>query len=97
MLPLIIRPEARDEMREARKWYDRQCEGLGEQFLDAVDELFDQIRTDPTLYAPAVKNVRQGKLRRFPYVVYYRALENSTEVFAVLHGRRDPRIWQRRV
>jgi toxin ParE1/3/4 len=96
MQPLVIRPEAQADLLEARDWYNRQRGGLGEQFIDAVGDLFDQIRAAPELYAKALKNVRRGKLRRFPYVVYYRALDERLEVLAVLHGSRDPRIWQRR-
>lgn len=82
-------------MHEARDWYNRQRAGLGEQFVDAVEDLFEQIRADPELYAKAIKSVRRAKLRRFPYVVY-RVLDDRTEVLAVLHGSRDPRVWQRR-
>jgi plasmid stabilization system protein ParE len=96
MLPLVIRPEAQADLLEARDWYNRQRTGLGNEFLDAVEELFDQIRTNPEVYAKTLKIVRRGKLRRFPYVAYYRMLDDRTEVLAVLHGSRDPRVWQRR-
>ena len=97
MLPLVIRPEAQADLLDAREWYNRQRAGLGNQFVDAVEELFEQIRKDPDFYACTMKSVRRGKIRRFPYVVYYRVLDDRTEVLAVLHGSRDPRVWQRRV
>ena len=50
----------------------------------------------PEMYAAAFRGVRPAKLRRFPYVVYYRVLADRIEVLAVLHGSRDPRIWQGR-
>jgi toxin ParE1/3/4 len=59
--------------------------------------LFDQIRNQPELFAQTYKSVRRSKLRRFPYVVYYRILDDRTEILAVLHGSRDSRIWQRRI
>ena len=86
MLPLVIRPEAQADLLDAREWYNRQRAGLGNQFVGAVEE-----------YACTMKSVRRGKIRRFPYVVYYRVLDDRTEVLAVLHGSRDPRVWQRRV
>lgn len=96
MLPLVIRPEAQADLLEARDWYNRQRTGLGEQFVEAVEHFFERVRTDPNLYAQAFKEVRRGRLRRFPYVVYYRALADRTEVLAVLHGSRHPRVWQSR-
>jgi plasmid stabilization system protein ParE len=41
--------------------------------------------------------VRRGKVRRFPYVVYYRVLADRIEVIAVLHAARNPQTWQDRV
>jgi plasmid stabilization system protein ParE len=96
MLPLVVRPEAQVDLLEARDWYNRQRAGLGVEFIHAVEELFEQIRTNPEFYAQTLKHVRRGKVRRFPYLVYYRALDDRTEVLAVLHGSRDPRVWQRR-
>jgi toxin ParE1/3/4 len=96
MLQLVVRPEAQTDLLEARDWYNRQREGLGQEFVDSVEELFGRIRADPEFYAQTIKNIRRGKLRRFPYVVYYRALDDRTEVLAVLHGSRDARVWQRR-
>jgi plasmid stabilization system protein ParE len=40
--------------------------------------------------------MRRTKLHRFPYVVYYRTLADLIEVIGVLHGSRDPQIWQDR-
>jgi plasmid stabilization system protein ParE len=96
MFPLVVRPEAQADLIEARDWYTTQRAGLGDQFVDAVEELLLQVRAAPEFHARALENVRRAKVRRFPYVVYYRILEDRTEVLAVLHGSRDPRVWQRR-
>ena len=58
--------------------------------------MFDRVRAMPEIYAPAFRGVRRGKLRKFPYVVYYRALTDRIEVIGVLHGGRDPRVWRSR-
>jgi hypothetical protein len=36
-------------------------------------------------------------VKRFPYGVFYRVCNARVEVVGVLHGRREPTIWQRRV
>jgi toxin ParE1/3/4 len=96
MLPLVVRPEAQADLIEARDWYTRQRAELGEEFVNAVEGLLEQVRATPESYAPALKNVRRAKVRRFPCVVYYRILDDRTEVLAVLHGSRDTRVWKRR-
>lgn len=58
-----------------------------------MDEVLARIAAFPGLYAVALRDVRRAKLRRFPY----RVLADRAEVLAVLHGSRDPRVWQGRV
>lgn len=95
-LPIVLRPEAETDLVEARGWYDQQRAGLGEAFADAVGEFFTRIEAAPEIYPAVLSNVRRGKLRRFPYVVFYRALADRIEVVAVLHGSRHPHIWKQR-
>ncbi len=94
--PLLVRPEAEQDMAEGRDWYEGRREGLGAEFLTAVDEVFACIRETPELYAPEYKSVRRVGLNRFPYVVYYRIVGDDVEVLAVLHGSRSPRSWRSR-
>ena len=95
-LPVVFRPEARDEVDEAFAWYERQRPGLGEEFLAAVREVLDRIQENPEIYAVAYRDVRRGLTGRFPYGVFYRVEAARIVVLAVYHGRRDPRSWQER-
>jgi plasmid stabilization system protein ParE len=96
-LRVVLRPEAQADLLAARRWYERQRQGLGDEFAQSVEELLDRIAKMPELCAVALWGVRCGKLRRFPYVVYYRVLADRIEVIAVLHGSRNPQVWQDRV
>jgi toxin ParE1/3/4 len=95
-LPVVIRPEAQADLLEARNWYDQKSSGLGDEFVTAFEQLLLRIEVFPELYGTSYREVRPAKLRRFPYVVYYRALTDHIEVLAVLHGSRDPRVWKYR-
>ncbi len=96
-LAAAFRPEAEADVLETRDWYERQQYGLGDAFRDSLDQIVVRIETMPQMYAVVFRDVRRGKLRRFPYVIYYRVLSDRIEVIAVLHGSRDPRLWQERV
>lgn len=50
----------------------------------------------PEVYVVVLNEVRRAKLRWFPYLVYYRVLSDRVEVIGVLHGSRDPGVWQGR-
>ena len=43
-LPLIITPEAEEDLAEAKAWYERKREGLGDEFVLCVEEALDRIR-----------------------------------------------------
>lgn len=92
---VVLRPEAEEDVESARDYYEEQA-GYGQAFLDRLSEALDRIRGAPELCAVVWKNVRCCQLRKFPYVVYYRIRADRVEVLAVLHGRRDPRVWKRR-
>jgi plasmid stabilization system protein ParE len=96
-LPIVLRPEAAADIRWARGWYEAQRAGLGDDFAEAVDQLFARIQNSPEIYEIAHGNVRRGKLKRFPYVVYYRVHPDRIEVIAALHGSRHPRTWRGRI
>ncbi len=95
-LPLFVRPEAQDDMVAASNWYQYQRDGLDKQFLQAVDEVIDRIRETPEIYAPGYKSIRRAGVHRFPYIIYYRLINNEIHVIAVQHGSRNPRRWRLR-
>ena len=96
-LPIVLRPEAQTDLLATRDWYERQRPGLADEFADAVDRMFVRIEGMPESCAVAFQNVCRGKLRRFPYLIYYRVLSEQIEVVAVLHSSRDPQLWQSRI
>src|SRR5215207_3089071 len=93
----LFRPGAREEIREARRWYETQAAGLGRRFLADLDAVFEQLRAFPAMY-PVVERtaagmeVRRATLARFPYVLTYLVADAGATiiVLACFHGRRDP-------
>lgn len=57
---LMIRPEAEEDLAEAQDWYESQREGLGSEFFDAVELVFNRIRETPELYAEGYRGVRRA-------------------------------------
>jgi plasmid stabilization system protein ParE len=96
-LPVVLQPPAETDLRTARRWYEAQRAGLGDDFIAAVDKLLELIGAVPELYPIARADIRRGKVKRFPYVVYYRVHPNRVEVIGILHGHRNPRTWQDRI
>jgi plasmid stabilization system protein ParE len=95
-LPLIVNPEAEADLADARAWYEGQRAGLGDVFLDRVDEVFKLVQRMPELYGKVFQDLRVARVRRFPYLVVYRIDDDQVTVVAIYHASRDPRGWQRR-
>jgi plasmid stabilization system protein ParE len=95
-LPVIFSPEARAEFDEATDWYGQRRAGLGDAFVDAVQDVLKRIGTAPRIHAVVWKDVRCALVRRFPYAVYYRVEPERVVVIAVFHTKRDPGAWQSR-
>jgi plasmid stabilization system protein ParE len=92
---VVFRPEAEDEVLEAREWYEKRRPGLCNEFAQAVDEIVSRIVENPLVYQRAHKETRRAVLSRFPYAVYYRLAGEDIVVQAV-HGRQHPSRWQSR-
>jgi plasmid stabilization system protein ParE len=95
-LPVVLRPEASRDAAEARDYLEGQRAGLGQGFLDRLNEALGRIGALPALYGVVWRNVRAARLRKFTYVVYYRVHDDRVEVLAVMHGSRDAPVWQAR-
>jgi toxin ParE1/3/4 len=93
---LFVRAAARSDMAEAVAWYESRRAGLGQEFLDAVAQSFARIETSPEQFRFAVDDIRMAVVRHFPYVVYFVGLRKHIAVLAVVHGHRNPTVWQRR-
>lgn len=66
---VVIKDGARRDISEA---YRHDCEisnQLGVDFLDRLDESFQRITSAPEVYARVFEEIRQMRVRRFPFVV----------------------------
>src|SRR5215207_7525098 len=92
---LFVELRARAEIAEAVAWYEARENGLGADFLRAVEHALRIIERDPCQYQIVRKRgqVRRVMLGPFPYGLMYVASEREVIVVACMHGRRSPRRW----
>ncbi|MFQ5472256.1 MAG: type II toxin-antitoxin system RelE/ParE family toxin [Dehalococcoidia bacterium] len=93
----IFRRVARDDVRAVRRWYEERRPGLGAAFVQSLEVCIAQIERTPEIWPRVDEETRRGRLRRFPYVVYYELDGDDILVLAVWHGRRDPEGWKERL
>jgi plasmid stabilization system protein ParE len=87
-------------LTEILGWYKEQnVEGLHKQFIEATSKVLKRLENNPLSNAIIHNNVRQGLLKKFPYKILY-TIDNAVVevlVIAVIHQKRDPKIWKGRV
>lgn len=96
-LPIVYAIEVREDIDSAYGWYEEQLPGLGERFLSAISAVVTNIQSNPQGFGRVRGDVRAGLARDFPYVVYFRPEQTRIVILAVLHGRRDPQTWIKRL
>jgi plasmid stabilization system protein ParE len=94
---LLLRPAAAADLEEAWLWYEKQRTGLGNEFLEEAEAAIRRVLDTPLAFGVVYKDRRRALLRRFPYGVVYRILEDQVVVLAVVHARRRPRVWRQRL
>lgn len=95
--PVTLHAEATAELEAAALWYD----GLGLQFLAAVDRTIQQAIAWPHAGVPveglaSELLVRRAPVTRFPYHVAYLTTDDGIYVLAVSHDHRRPGYWKDR-
>ena len=88
-------PPAEEEMIAASLFYEEQTQGLGAEFLDALQHLIDLVREYPQL-GHSVGDFRRAVLQRFPFSLIYSEGPAEIVIIAVAHQKRRPDYWRGR-
>jgi plasmid stabilization system protein ParE len=94
--PPIFRSAAAADVEDVYRWYEAQRPGLGDEFLTAVSTVLESLVAYPERFPVVYRETRRVNLRRFPYGLFYRIIDDEIIVVACMHGRREPRRWQSR-
>ena len=92
---LIFQPAVKQEVDEIISYYEVRKAGLGLLFIEVLDLLLERIQKHPLEFQVRHRSIRKASLKNFPYNVYFRIHRNQIIILAVLHQRRNPRIWKK--
>ena len=93
--------QAADEAEAAAAWYEQERQGLGEEFVEAIEAAIDVIEDGflPLSPMPGVSGAQGAKrliLRRFPYDIVIVDRADERIVVAIAHHSRKPGYWRNR-
>src|SRR3954467_7931674 len=94
---VIFHPEAHAEMIEQARYYENKSEGLGADFLDAVEDTTRRIVQSPNAGSIERVNLRRRLVSGFPFTILYEIQPDRIYIAAVMHQHRRPGYWQKRL
>lgn len=97
-LPVKILRLAKEDLREAYRWYENQAAGLGVDFLREAVTALRKAARQPALF-PLVDRefgVRRVLVKRFPYKAFFTVEPDRIVVHAIIDARRCDQIWAER-
>jgi plasmid stabilization system protein ParE len=81
----IFHPEAHDEMIESARFYEGRSQGLGSDFINAVEETIRRIKRFPKAGPIHRANIRKRLVAGFPVTILYEVLPDRIFIAAVMH------------
>jgi plasmid stabilization system protein ParE len=96
-LKAIFLEDAREDLREAVRYYEAQRSGLGSEFRGEVRAAVERIKNFPDAWQSMNERTRRCRLRRFPYGVIYQVRGEEVVIAAVAHLHREPERWRDRL
>jgi hypothetical protein len=93
---LFFKEEAQSDIQGSYIWYEEKLKGLGDRFIYAFEECFDDIRNNLFMNQEGKLGVRYGFVHTFPYVVVYEIEEKNIIIYAVFNTHRNPSVLKRR-
>jgi plasmid stabilization system protein ParE len=88
--PLVLLPEAEEEVRAAVRWYESRPAGLGVEFIGVVQHALSRIADAPDQFAAwaADPRYRRAVVSRFPFVVVFEDRSEAVEIVVSPGGGR---------
>jgi len=88
---------AEEEMTEAALFYDAASSGLGNDFLDDVQQAISKLCEYSEIGEVVASDLRRMLLHRFPFSIIYSIEADIILIVAIAHHGRRPGYWQSRV
>lgn len=96
MYAIEFHTDAAREMQATAAYYEERERGLGDEFLDEIEQGLRRIQQFPFLWSIYENEYRRYLLKRFPYGIIYRMDPEVIFIIAVAHLRRKPVYWRNR-
>lgn len=88
MYTIEISERALKQAMNAYHYYELRLIGLGERFLEELENSFARLRDNPAAYSFLKSGIRSCLVNKFPYRVIFEVHESKVAVYAIFHTAR---------
>jgi len=96
MPPVDYLSGARRDFDESFDWYAARSPQAAVRFAAAVDAALAKVAANPLQFASPDGVHRECPLKKFPFRIIYRVVDNRVVVVAIAHAKRRPGFWRSR-
>jgi len=90
-------PEAEVELNYAIDYYEEREKNLGREFAQEVYAAIHRIIDFPEAWQRLTKTTRRCLTNRFPFGIVYTVKDEMIVIVAVMHLRKEPNYWNKRL
>lgn len=96
---IVITPLAYEDLKEAKKWYERISSSLAIRFKKTINQEIDELAENPLKNQTVYKSTRRSVTKTFPYSIFYKvdSDNNTVLIIAVLHHKRNLKTLTKRL
>jgi toxin ParE1/3/4 len=92
-----ILSDAEHEFIQTIEYYNEQCSGLGYDFATEVTKTLERISSYPKAWPQISPRTRRCLTNKFPFGVIYQIRIDCILVIAIMHLKRNPVHWKKRL
>ena len=96
MLPIDLLPASHADFNESFDWYAIRSVEVAARFANAINFALEEIARDPERFARVDERHRERIVKKFPFRIIYRVVENRIVIVAIAHAKRKPEYWHSR-
>jgi plasmid stabilization system protein ParE len=96
MLSVDFLRDARRDFDESFDWYAERSTQAALRFSDAVDAALTDVVADPVRFATMDGVHCECPVKRFPFRIVFRLVDERVLVVAIAHAKRRPGYWRNR-
>lgn len=96
MLHLKFHPAVAVEITRSFLWYEKQTQGLGDDFINELEAAYTAILQFPDTWPLFQHGFRRFLLTKFPFSILYKQSNETVYIVAVMHNSRRPNYWSER-